>query len=141
MLLPHLVYAIGLPPSMAVESHIRRTAAFAQYGRIVKVAVNRNMLNNSGSNSGGSNSSTSGSANSNERLPSASAYITFSRESEAALAIRCTDGFFIEGRVLRSSFGTTKYCNAYLRGVPCNNPECLYLHKPGQSAELFSKVS
>lgn len=29
-------------------------------------------------------------------------------------------------------FGTTKYCNAFLKGLPCNNPECLYLHEIGK---------
>ena len=32
---------------------------------------------------------------------------------------------------MKACFGTTKYCNAFLKGVICNNPECLYLHDIG----------
>jgi hypothetical protein len=32
---------------------------------------------------------------------------------------------------VKACFGTTKYCNAFLKGLPCNNPECLYLHDLG----------
>ncbi len=35
------------------------------------------------------------------------------------------------GRVVRACFGTTKYCNAFLKGIPCNNGDCLYLHAVG----------
>jgi hypothetical protein len=28
----------------------------------------------------------------------------------------------------RASFGTTKYCNTFLRYVPCTTPDCLFLH-------------
>lgn len=28
-------------------------------------------------------------------------------------------------------YGTTKYCNAFLKGLPCNNQDCLYLHDIG----------
>ena len=41
------------------------------------------------------------------------------------------DGFELEGRMVRASFGTTKYCNAFLRHAPCTNPDCLYLHTLG----------
>lgn len=33
--------------------------------------------------------------------------------------------------MVRASFGTTKYCNAFLRHAPCTNPDCLYLHTLG----------
>ncbi|KAF1899693.1 hypothetical protein Lal_00019823 [Lupinus albus] len=36
-------------------------------------------------------------------------------------------------------FGTTKYCHAWLRNVPCNNPDCLYLHEIGSQEDSFSK--
>ena len=34
--------------------------------------------------------------------------------------------------MVRACFGTTKYCNAFLKGVPCNNTDCLYLHTVGE---------
>ena len=36
------------------------------------------------------------------------------------------------GKQVKACFGTTKYCNAFLKGVVCNNPECLYLHDIGE---------
>lgn len=29
---------------------------------------------------------------------------------------------------MRASFGTTKYCNFFLKNTECPNKECLYLH-------------
>ncbi|RHY04881.1 hypothetical protein DYB36_006912 [Aphanomyces astaci] len=39
----------------------------------------------------------------------------------------------------RASFGTTKYCNFFLRNLSCNNPECLYLHELGETDDSFTK--
>lgn len=41
--------------------------------------------------------------------------------------------------LLSASFGTTKYCNYFLRSLPCNNPECLYLHELGEEEDSFTK--
>ena len=69
---------------------------------------------------------------------SASAYITFERKADSLSCIMCIDGFHLEDRMLRASFGTTKYCNFYLLGKPCSNPECLYLHHVGEDQDCFS---
>ena len=37
----------------------------------------------------------------------------------------------------RASFGTTKYCNAFIKGIPCINPDCLYLHKEAAKEDCF----
>lgn len=73
------------------------------------------------------------------RYGSASAYITFSRQEDAWSAICSVDGFRLMGRTIRASFGTTKYCNSFLRNLPCNNPECLYLHELGDEGDRFTK--
>lgn len=39
----------------------------------------------------------------------------------------------------RASFGTTKYCNQFLRGQSCTNRDCLYLHELGQEDASFTK--
>ena len=36
------------------------------------------------------------------------------------------------GKQIKACYGTTKYCNAYLKGIPCNNTDCLYLHAEGE---------
>jgi hypothetical protein len=69
---------------------------------------------------------------------SASAYITFERKSDSLQCIMCMDGFYLEDRMLRASFGTTKYCNYYLRGTDCTNPDCLYLHQIGEEQDCFT---
>jgi hypothetical protein len=46
------------------------------------------------------------------------------------------DGFALSGRLMRASFGTTKYCNAFLRHASCTNPDCLYLHDLGDDEVL-----
>ena len=35
------------------------------------------------------------------------------------------------GKQVKACYGTTKYCNAFLKGMPCNNTDCLYLHAEG----------
>lgn len=50
-----------------------------------------------------------------------------------------TGRYWLEGRQLRSNFGTTKYCATYLRNSPCSNPDCLYLHELGDEEDRFTK--
>ena len=40
------------------------------------------------------------------------------------------------GKLVKACYGTTKYCNAFLKGLPCNNAECLYLHDVGKCCNL-----
>ena len=71
---------------------------FGQYGKILKVVVNRSQLHG-----GDTGDAASG------RLPSASAYVTFAGEEAAREAIQSVDGITVESRVIRASLGTTKY--------------------------------
>jgi len=119
----NLVYVIGLPLSIASEEDLRRGEYFGQYGKILKVVVNHNH----------------GAPPKDPRHGSASAYITFSYKEDAKAAIQSIDGFLWDGRLIRASFGTTKYCNNFLRNLPCTNPECLYLHELGESEDRFTK--
>ena len=43
------------------------------------------------------------------------------------------------GHSIRACFGTTKYCNAFLRYQECTNPDCLYLHEIGMHTDSFTK--
>lgn len=83
--------------------------------------------------------------------PSVSCYITYSRPEEALQAIKTVEGTTVDGRLLRASFGTTKYCTYFLRGIRCKescqnhltlsgpNSECMYLHQMGIEADSFTK--
>lgn len=56
----NLVYAVGLPPSIANEDTLRKAEYFGQYGKIAKIVVNRTNITSA-----------------DPRRASASAYVTF----------------------------------------------------------------
>ncbi|KAJ2454752.1 transcriptional repressor general negative regulator of transcription subunit 4 [Coemansia sp. RSA 2336] len=117
----NLVYVIGLPLSLASEEILRSHDYFGQFGRINKIVINRRQ--------NGSNS----------HHPTVGVYVTYATREEATRAINAVDGSTLETRVLRATFGTTKYCSYYLRNIPCQNPGCMYLHEPGEEADSFTK--
>ena len=45
----------------------------------------------------------------------------------------------MDGRNVRASYGTSKYCSAFIKNVRCNNPECTYLHTMGDIEDTFTK--
>ena len=47
--------------------------------------------------------------------------------------------FEIDGRLIRASFGTTKYCSFFLKGLQCKNKECLYMHSSQKSSKILTK--
>lgn len=118
----NLVYAVGLPPTVANEDTLRKPEYFGQYGKISKIVLNR--------------SQTTGS---DLRRSSASAYVTFFHKEDTLSCILALDGFYLEGRNIRASYGTSKYCSAFIKNVRCNNPECTYLHQMGDVEDTFTK--
>ncbi|KHN48330.1 CCR4-NOT transcription complex subunit 4 [Glycine soja] len=119
----NLVYIIGLPLNLADEELLQRREYFGRYGKVMKVSISRT-----------ANGIIQHSANS-----SCCVYITYSKESEAVQCIQSVHCFVLEGRPLRACFGTTKYCHAWLRNVPCSNRDCLYLHDHGSHEDSFTK--
>ncbi|KAE9593225.1 putative transcription factor C2H2 family [Lupinus albus] len=119
----NLVYIVGLPLNLGDEDLLQRWEYFGQYGKVLKVSMSRTA------------------AGVIQQLPNdaCSVYITYSKEYEAIRCIQNVHGFILEGKPLRACFGTTKYCHAWLRNVPCNNPDCLYLHEVGLQEDSFSK--
>lgn len=45
-----------------------------------------------------------------------------------------------DDRLIRGSFGTTKYCTHFLNDETCANPDCLYLHSIADGMETITKV-
>lgn len=45
----------------------------------------------------------------------------------------------MDGRNIRASYGTSKYCSAFIKNVRCSNPECTYLHEMGDVEDTFTK--
>ncbi|CAG8834353.1 14195_t:CDS:2, partial [Racocetra persica] len=100
---------------------------FGQYGKIAKIVVNRR------------NPPASTVPSTPPPQPSVGVYITYVRKEDAARAIAAVDGSNSDGKVLRASYGTTKYCTYYLRSMVCQNPNCMYLHEPGEEADSYTK--
>ncbi|XAR60498.1 hypothetical protein NMG60_11033906 [Bertholletia excelsa] len=119
----NLVYIVGLPLNLADEMLLQRRDYFGQYGKALKVSISR----------------TAAGAIQQFSNNTCSVYITYSKEEEAVRCIQAVHGFVLDGRPLRACFGTTKYCHAWLRNVPCSNPECLYLHEIGSQEDSFTK--
>jgi CCR4-NOT transcription complex subunit 4 len=119
----NLVYAVGMPLSICREDVLAHKDYFGQFGRIKKVSVNRSTPFSQVQKNG----------------PSGSAYVTYFRPEDALRCIEAVDGSTWEGKTIKACFGTTKYCNAFLKGVPCNNQDCLYLHDIAEAGDSFSK--
>ncbi len=119
----NLVYVIGLSSSIANKDKLIRYEYFGQYGTIVKIVVNKSKAYNQNSPNG----------------PSFSAYVTFSKPSEASIAILSLDETMIDNHLVRASFGTTKYCSFFLKGVECTNKECLFLHRIADESDIIKR--
>ncbi|KAI4386029.1 hypothetical protein MLD38_004001 [Melastoma candidum] len=119
----NLVYIVGLPLHLADEDLLQQRDYFGQYGKVLKVSMSRT------------------SAGVIQQFPNntCSVYITYSKEEEAVRCIQSVHGYVLEGRPLRVCFGTTKYCHAWLRNMPCTNLDCLYLHEVGSQEDSFTK--
>ncbi|KAF5141696.1 transcriptional repressor [Vairimorpha ceranae] len=113
-----LVYIICIPQKYADETILSRKEFFGQFGLIKKIVINKRA---------------------SIVESTASAYITFNTEEEAKLCIQEVDESLLEGKVLKCTYGTTKYCSFFLKSVPCQNNECMYLHDFRPQKDLLSK--
>ena len=117
----NLVYVIGLPSQLTDERILSKSELFGKYGTIRKIIV-------------------CDSRQSHEAGKSHCAYITYESSKEALACILEMDGAGLGGSVIHASFGTTKYCSFFLRGVHCHNAECLYLHYMADPEDCFTKT-
>lgn len=129
----NLVYVVGINPPVAYEevsTLLKSDKYFGQYGKINKIVVNRKTPHsNSSSNEHYSHHHSTGYG----------VYITFAKKDDAARCIAQVDGTYMDGRLVKAAYGTTKYCSSYLRGLPCPNPNCMFLHEPGEEADSFNR--
>ncbi|KAL7276224.1 transcriptional repressor general negative regulator of transcription subunit 4 [Rhizina undulata] len=131
----NLVYVTGLNPRIREEDllqTLRGEQYFGQYGKIIKIVVNKRTTAQDG---GGYNGNQSG-----HGAQGLGVYVTFARKQDAASCIAAVDGSQNGDRVLRATYGTTKYCSAYLRNESCPNKNCMFLHEPGEEADSFSRL-
>ncbi|XP_063498364.1 CCR4-NOT transcription complex subunit 4 isoform X8 [Symphalangus syndactylus] len=104
-----------------LASVLKRPEYFGKFGKIHKVVIN-NSTSYAGS-----------------QGPSASAYVTYIRSEDALRAIQCVNNVVVDGRTLKASLGTTKYCSYFLKNMQCPKPDCMYLHELGDEAASFTK--
>ncbi|OJA21540.1 hypothetical protein AZE42_01811 [Rhizopogon vesiculosus] len=122
----NVVYVIGIGPRFAKEELIptlRSNDYFGQYGKISKILL----VKRTPSGGGG---------------PIVGLYITYHRREDAARCISTVDGAPSPGggrEVMRASYGTTKYCMAFLRSVTCTDQTCMNLHEWGDEKDCFTK--
>ncbi|UJR33366.1 hypothetical protein I4U23_020814 [Adineta vaga] len=114
----NLVFVNGLPSRLADTELLRRNDYFGKYGKIVKLVT---------------------SPAHNGQMNSICVYITYSRSEEALRAIQALCNYHVDGRTLKATLGTTKYCSRYLKGASCQKADCLYLHEPGDQLASFTK--
>lgn len=125
----NLVYVTGLnPPCNPDDLHsvLRSDKYFGQYGKISKIVINKK-------------TPTTQTSTHHHQNPGLVVYVTFTRKEDALRCITELDGSLCDGRVLRAAHGTTKYCSSYLRGQPCPNPNCMFLHEPGEEADSYTR--
>ena len=68
-----------------------------------------------------------------------SAYVTYKSPSSAAACIGAMHLSSVLGCTIRCTYGTTKYCAFFVRGQPCTNTQCLYLHELARPEDSVSK--
>lgn len=71
--------------------------------------------------------------------PSASAYVTYFKSEDALRAIQAVNNIYIDGRTLKASLGTTKYCSHFMKNQNCPKNDCMYLHELGKHFIFVSK--
>ncbi|KAG6903177.1 hypothetical protein C0995_002720 [Termitomyces sp. Mi166 len=123
----NVVYVVGIGPRFAKEELIptlRSNEYFGQYGKITKIILVKRTPSGGGD-------------------PVVGLYITYHRREDAARAIAAVDGApstgGARGDVMRASYGTTKYCMAFLRNVSCSDHSCMNLHEWGDEKDCFTK--
>ncbi|KAK6539032.1 transcriptional repressor general negative regulator of transcription subunit 4 [Orbilia ellipsospora] len=122
----NLVYVTGLNPRIREEDllqTLRGEQYFGQYGKIIKIVVNKR----------------TGEKGSSDKGAGMGVYVTFQRKEDAASCIQAVDGSQNGDRVLRATYGTTKYCSAYLRNEQCPNKNCMFLHEQGEEVDSYTR--
>ena len=120
----NLVYLIGLSSDLVkIEPKLKSYEYFGQYGKIIKLVINKNKTYNTNGPNG----------------PSYTCFITYSSEVESSLAILSMDNCIIDNHEIKANYGTTKYCLNFLKNAECKNKDCIYLHKLANEKDIVSR--
>ncbi|ELA41087.1 uncharacterized protein VICG_01880 [Vittaforma corneae ATCC 50505] len=141
----NLVYVIGIPQKYAEEEALKRHEFFGQFGSIKKIIINKRThfcdpfrCTAEPTAIGIKGQVLQGDLIKNAES-TASAYITFNSDNEAKWCIQEVDESMLDGKILRCTYGTTKYCSFYLKNIPCQNNECMYLHENRPPNDILTK--
>lgn len=117
----NLVFVVGLTQRLADAETLKKHEYFGKFGKIHKIVINQST------------------SYAGVQGPSASAYVTYYRSEDAIRAIQVVNNVTVDGRTIKASLGTTKYCSYFLRGLSCTKPDCMYLHETGDELASFTK--
>ena len=107
----NLIHVQGLPKNLVDIKILKSKEYFGQYGAIKNVIISTKI-------------------NPDNSKEISSVYITYKNKIEAACAILCVDSLHIDGKIIRTFFETTKYCNHFLNNQKCPNlKKCFFLHQ------------
>ncbi|WWC69327.1 uncharacterized protein I206_103265 [Kwoniella pini CBS 10737] len=137
VVMKNMVYVIGMKlpaPGDEAIPILRSNDYFGQYGKISKIYLtDRTKL-----------SSTAVSTLTEDEPSTATGiYIVYIRREDAARAIASLDGIPAPqgppGTLLKATFGTTRYCESFLKSQKCDTPNCHCLHEWGGDSDCFTK--
>lgn len=116
-------------------SLLRSNEYFGQYGKIAKIFLRK-----------GSTTSDPSANTLSQPLDDSSdlgIYIIYSRREDSVRAISALDGYPAPnnpGKTLKASYGSTKYCLSWLRGVKCEDgSSCLGMHEWAGEGDTFNR--
>jgi CCR4-NOT transcription complex subunit 4 len=112
----NLVFVVGIAQRIADPEMLKKPEYFGKFGKIQKVVVNPCLQGSS-----------------------AGAYITYYKSDDALRAIQSVNNVPFDGRTIKASLGTTKYCSHFMRNQQCPKSECMYLHHYGDPEASFTK--
>jgi len=115
----NLVFVVGLSSRIADAEILKRNEYFGKFGKIVKIVVNSCLQVSPGTTAG--------------------AYITYGKAEDALRSIQSVNNSQFDGKTIKASLGTTKYCSHFMRNQNCPKSECMYLHHYGDSEASFTK--
>lgn len=134
------MFVVGLPLRLADPEVLKRHEYFGKFGRIHKVVINQSTTYAG---------SQGPSASKWEIVPHevrrifmlffwgiAGAYVTYMKSDDALRAIQSVNNVMLDGRQIKSSLGTTKYCSHFMKNQPCPKPDCMYLHDFGKHSSV-----
>ncbi|RLM93852.1 hypothetical protein C2845_PM08G02030 [Panicum miliaceum] len=115
-----LVYIVGMPNEFASEKLLRQKNFLGQYGKIENIII--------------------GNIGANQQIPdSGRVYVTYAREEEAVRCIQAVNGYILDGKPLKATFGVTRYCHIWLSNRVCYKTNCSYVHHKASAEDICTK--